>query len=130
PSDRMQNAIQWYYAGSEKGYIKLSHEFVAKQNRYTAGTDYVAPPAAYHLFHAYITHPLTINKQQLQLSLAVENIFNTSYKDYMDRFRYYAHRPGRNFILSLNYKFKKSHHEIKHLYFIHISFFLHFPILF
>lgn len=105
PSDRMQNAIQWYYAGPEKGYIKLSHEFVAKQNRYTAGTDYVAPPAAYHLFHAYITHPLTINKQQLQLSLAVENIFNTSYKDYMDRFRYYAHRPGRNFILSLNYKF-------------------------
>lgn len=105
PSDRMQNSIQWYYAAEGKGYVKLSHEFVAKQNRYTEGTDYVAPPAAYNLFNVYITHPLNINNNPFNLSLAVDNLFNTSYKDYMDRFRYYAHRPGRNFILSVNYKF-------------------------
>jgi iron complex outermembrane receptor protein len=35
----------------------------------------------------------------------VENILNTAYKDYMDRFRYYAHLQGRNVTLKLNYNF-------------------------
>ena len=104
PSDRLQNSIQWYFT-ENKGYVKLTHEFVAKQNRYEEGTDYVAPPAAYNLFNAYITQPFLINKQQINISFSVDNLFNKSYKDYMDRFRYYTDRPGRNFILSVNYKF-------------------------
>lgn len=105
PSDRLQNAIQWYYAGQKSGYIKISHEFVAKQTRFEEGSDYSAPPSAYNLFNAYITYPIQLKNQEFNLSLSAENLFNKSYKDYMDRFRYYAHRPGRNIILSVNYKF-------------------------
>ncbi|SEF72131.1 TonB-dependent receptor [Sphingobacterium lactis] len=105
PSDRLQHAIQWYFGKTDAAYLKFGHEFVAEQKRFEAGTDYTSPPPAYHLFNAFITQPLAVGKQQLHISLAVENLFNTSYKDYMDRFHYYAHRPGRNFILSLNFKF-------------------------
>lgn len=105
PSDRLQHEIQWFFIPSNKGYLKFSHEFVAKQDRYEEGTDYTAPPASYHLFHAYITQPIQLGQQKLNISLAVENLFNTSYKDYMDRFRYYSHRPGRNFLLSVNFNF-------------------------
>jgi len=105
PSDRFINSFQWYLDENEKGYVKLSHAYIAKQNRYEPSTDYTAPPAAYHLFNAFITHPIAIGKQHFNVSLAVENILNRSYKDYMDRFRYYAHSQGRNFILSFNYQF-------------------------
>ncbi len=39
-------------------------------------------------------------------SLTVENILDTSYRDYLDDMRYFADEPGRNFLISLNYTFK------------------------
>lgn len=39
-------------------------------------------------------------------SLAVQNLLNTSYRNYLNDLRYFADEPGRNIILSLNYQFK------------------------
>ncbi|WP_099367177.1 TonB-dependent receptor [Sphingobacterium sp. 1.A.4] len=108
PSDQFTQSLAWSYAPQDKGYVKLSHQFVAKQNRYEAGTDFMAPPPAYHLMHIHVSQAFRLGRetnQLVNLGLRVENIFNNQYKDYMDRFRYYAHRPGRNFILSINYTF-------------------------
>ena len=105
PADRIIHGIQWNYHESSKGYVKFNHQFVDKQHRYQEESDYTAPPAAYHLFHAYASQPINLGKRNAIISFAVENLFNKSYKDYMDRFRYYAHKPGRNFILSFNYTF-------------------------
>lgn len=38
-------------------------------------------------------------------SLQVDNILNAAYRDYMNRFRYYADEPGINITLRANYKF-------------------------
>ena len=35
----------------------------------------------------------------------IRNVFNTSYRVYTDRLRYFADDVGRNFVLSLNYRF-------------------------
>ncbi len=37
--------------------------------------------------------------------LAVKNVFNTSYRDYLNQIRYFADEPGRNFLFNINYNF-------------------------
>lgn len=105
PSDQMTHSLQWTYDRKNEGYIKFSHQFVAKQDRYEAGSDFAAPPAAYHLFHFYAAQPFQLGNNKASVALRVENLLNRSYKDYMDRFRYYADRQGRNIVLSLHYNF-------------------------
>lgn len=68
--------------------------------------DISTPPPAYHLLHfrSDITMPLS-EKTNLNLGLTVSNIFNTSYREYLNRLRYFADDLGRNVMLQvkLNY---------------------------
>ena len=38
-------------------------------------------------------------------SMAIQNVLNTSYRDYLNEMRYFADEPGRNFLFTLNYTF-------------------------
>ncbi|MEM6634142.1 MAG: TonB-dependent receptor, partial [Bacteroidota bacterium] len=63
--------------------------------------DILAPPESFFLanFHS------TIQEKQFILRFQVRNLLNTSYRTYTDRLRYFADDLGRNFILTLGYKF-------------------------
>ena len=37
------------------------------------------------------------------LGVTVQNVFNTSYRDYLNQMRYFADNPGRNFLFTINY---------------------------
>ncbi len=103
PSDRVQQSMQ--YSFNRKAYVKVNHLFVAKQNRYEKGSDYAVPPPSYHLLGILSSYNFPIQRHTLVCQLGVENILNVAYKDYMDRFRYYAHAPGRNLSFKINYSF-------------------------
>lgn len=108
PADRLQHALSWHYAGAEQdgSYLKMTHRFVAAQTRYELNSDYAAPPASYHLFDVVGSKQIAWGTdQKLNVMLAAENIFNTAYKDYMDRFRYFTHQMGRNINLKISYQF-------------------------
>ncbi|PHR93886.1 MAG: TonB-dependent receptor [Leeuwenhoekiella sp.] len=63
-------------------------------------------PAAYSLFHlASSAEFKVLNQSTLTLGLFVDNIFNTAYRDYLNRQRYFADNLGRNFKIQikLNY---------------------------
>ena len=45
------------------------------------------------------------NKGKFGGQLEVRNIFNTSYRDYLNLLRYFADEPGRNILITLNYTF-------------------------
>ncbi len=66
-----------------------------------ADFDILAPPDGYFLtdFHA------TAQKKQLVLRFQVRNLFDTSYRNYTDRIRYFADDLGRNIILTVGYSF-------------------------
>ena len=85
----------------------IGHTFVAKQTRFEPSQELVpTTPDAYHLFEASIGGTLDIGKRQtLDIRLSAENLFNTEYKEYTNRFRYYAHDLGRNVYLRINYNF-------------------------
>lgn len=63
--------------------------------------DILAPPPAFLLAH----FSYQSSWKQLSWRFQVKNIFNTSYRNYTDRMRYFADDLGRNFVLSLDYKF-------------------------
>jgi len=64
--------------------------------------DISTPPAAYNLFHFYsdATFNLT-DKTKLNIAFAINNLLNTSYRNYLNRLRYFADDLGRNITLQL-----------------------------
>ena len=108
PPMRFEHALSWSYLGNKQpnSYLKLNHRYVGRQTRYEADSDYAAPPAAYHLVDVLASKEFGSDEQHTWTAmLSVENIFNRSYKDYMDRLHYYAHQMGRNFQLKISHQF-------------------------
>jgi iron complex outermembrane receptor protein len=64
--------------------------------------DISTPPPGYHLMHFESDITLQLSKKtDLNIGLNVTNIFNTSYREYLNRLRYFADDLGRNFMLQL-----------------------------
>ena len=63
--------------------------------------DFAAAPDGYFLLN--IQAGFTIKRNMI--SLSVDNALNTTYRNYLDMFRYYADQPGRNFTLRYQYNF-------------------------
>jgi iron complex outermembrane recepter protein len=64
--------------------------------------DVSTPPPAYHLLHFQSDITLNLSsKTDLNIGLVVTNIFNTSYREYLNRLRYFADDLGRNMMLQL-----------------------------
>ena len=83
--------------------LALTHEWTAHQAHYPEDLDLSPPPPSYNLLHLNATWSLP--GQPLEISLQVRNLTNNSYRIYLDRFRYFADRPGINFVLNLKYQF-------------------------
>lgn len=103
--------------------LNLTHEWVAKQNRFP-DLDFTTPvlnpelgeleqtevnisesPDAFQLVHVGMEMPLQWNQMDLRIAINVHNVFDTSYRNYLNRQRFYADEVGRNFQLQiqLNY---------------------------
>ncbi|NME68544.1 TonB-dependent receptor [Flammeovirga aprica] len=63
--------------------------------------DFMSAPEGYFLLDA--SFGFKVN--QLSANLSVQNVFNTSYRNYLNQFRYFADDMGRNFLFSINYNF-------------------------
>ncbi len=120
PSFRLSSTI--FYSKEEWSdfNVSLNYVFVAEQNRYPdynfetyiASTntfelvDISTPPPAYNIFNFQAGMTFKVfNKNELNVLARVDNIFNTSYREYLNRLRYFADDTGRNISiqLQLNY---------------------------
>ena len=64
--------------------------------------DISSPPKGYHLIHFYSEFTLKMNKKiNLNIGLSVNNVFDTSYRNYLNSLRYFADELGRNITLQL-----------------------------
>ncbi|MBL7913430.1 MAG: TonB-dependent receptor [Bacteroidia bacterium] len=91
---------------TKSNHLMVSVNQVLKQYRVPDEADYVAPPSGYVLLNAEAGTILTFGKQAIHLSLNVTNLLNTSYRDYLNRFRYYADEQGRNVSLKIKVPFQ------------------------
>lgn len=112
PSDRISagfdlhhdfKKIQHVHAG-----MTVLHTFKQK-NTPLLIADYKPSPNGYTVLNADAGFDYAIHEHHtLSFSIAAENITNTAYRDYMNRFRYYADEPGWNLIFRLRYSFSKT----------------------
>ncbi len=100
--------------------FSLQSEWVFEQNEFpdfnfetqnpttgeTVLLDISTPPAAYSLFHFFGQATFDINQRtSLNMSLSVNNIFNTTYRNYLNRLRFFADEIGRNIQLQFKLNF-------------------------
>lgn len=107
PSNRLENGVSYQFGKRENNFsskIYFSNLLVAQQNR-EPDFDLAKAPQGYSIWNTGIQSEVKTGKNKLNIGLHVNNLFNTSYKDYMNRFRYYTHEMGRNILLKLNYEF-------------------------
>lgn len=68
--------------------------------------DISSPPKGYHLLHFYSEMTFKINKKNsLTTSFSVQNIMNTTYRDYLNRQRFYVDEMGRNVQIQLKFNY-------------------------
>ncbi|WP_421977350.1 TonB-dependent receptor [Roseivirga seohaensis] len=67
--------------------------------------DFLAAPAGYTNFGFSVGFKVPVSENYIAVYASVENMFNNSYRDYMNRLRYYSDEVGRNFSIKLNYSF-------------------------
>ncbi len=108
PANRLENSL--VYAQKDWGKwkdieVKLGHTLVGKQNRVPANVDFTEPPESYQLIHFEVGAKFPLQQNTLGIHFEVQNVFNTVYRDYLNRLRYFADETGRNFALRLNYHF-------------------------
>ncbi|MEZ4847667.1 MAG: hypothetical protein R3B93_03380 [Bacteroidia bacterium] len=60
------------------------------------GQDFTEPPDGYSLIHAKAGMTMPLDKFRLQFGLTVDNLLNVTYRNYLNRFRYFADEMGRN----------------------------------
>jgi iron complex outermembrane receptor protein len=67
--------------------------------------DFMEAPPAYALINLSAGFSIKRDKVRYNFRATAENLLNTSYREYTNRFRYYADDLGRNFILSFKFIF-------------------------
>lgn len=96
--------------------IELQSEYTFRQNEFPDNNfeafipetntleliDVSTPPDAYHLLHLHTNADFNLGKNSmLNVGVSVKNIFDTSYRNYLNRLRYYADDLGRNISINL-----------------------------
>ncbi len=107
PANRIQSGINWQIAKYKKlknVFIQINHQYVFEQTNVPAGIDFTNAPAAYQLFDfSFGANDFT--KAKINWSIGMQNALNSSYRDYLSRYRYYALDAGRNVFIKLSIPF-------------------------
>ncbi len=85
--------------------VGFEGRFVMRQNSFPRDIDYVDPPAGYSLFDVHMHGEFAVADQPVRMQFGVHNLFNTRYRDYLSRFRYFIDNLGRNVTFSLSVPF-------------------------
>ena len=107
PADRIETGLSYQFLSGiskNKSKISFSNLAVAQQTR-EPDFDLAPAPPAYMLWNLGIQTGIQFGDNKLNIGLQVTNLFNETYKDYMNRFRYFSHELGRNVMIKLNYEF-------------------------
>ncbi len=102
PADRFDNSLRYdigKWGRTKNWYVSTGVLTVLKQTRVPPNSDYVPPPDGYTLLNANAGFECPVKNRQLNIELAGYNLANRSYRDYLNRFRYYADDLGINVVL-------------------------------
>lgn len=118
PPAQFNNTVTWYDALNSGLDVRLGNQLVWQQNRFP-DNDYTVnvpnesgtfdetivrisqTPAAYHLWNTGVSYAFA----KAKINLTVNNLLNTTYRNYLNRQRFYADEVGRDIQLQFIYNF-------------------------
>ena len=86
-------------------YIGMDFKYVWEQTHYKNGQDFISPPEAYQLVGLKLGTEIKWNKTKIDVYSKVANVLNTTYRDYLNRLRYFADENGRSITLGFEISF-------------------------
>ncbi len=116
PPANLSNTLQYKNEALNNLRIGVESNYVFRQNEFPDTNteiylpiserveviDLSTPPPAYHLMHLNADADFkAFGNSALSVGLTFNNIFNTEYRDYLNRLRYYADDLGGNIVLRL-----------------------------
>ena len=118
----INNEVQFSLGEFKKFNAIIGNKFVNKQNLFPNNNsittviengkkvdkivDISTPPPAYNLIGAdFRWGPYSLTSSKVSISLSIDNIFNVSYRNYLNRLRYYADEQGRTALLQIKFSY-------------------------
>ena len=106
PAQQFRGRLKYTFAeslGLKNGYWWLGGNYTDQQSRIELNEDFALTPEAYFLLDTELG--AQYKETPLHFIFGMKNILNTSYRDYMNRYRYYADDLGISIYTTLNYTF-------------------------
>jgi len=100
PPDRFEYLIRYQFK-KHKQYVSWGITQISMQKRVEVNADFLPPPKGYIL--GQVHWGISINK--FDFGVSVTNAFNQAYRDYLNRFRYFADDQGQNISFRATYRF-------------------------
>jgi iron complex outermembrane receptor protein len=95
-------SLQSAYHFKQNEFPNNNFEVYIPQTETYQEVDISSTPNAYHLLNFNSNIDINLNqKSKLTVGFSITNLMNTSYRNYLNRLRYYADDLGRNFLLNL-----------------------------
>ncbi len=85
--------------------FQINSRLVFEQKNILPSQDFVAPPGSYYLIGLKASAEKQLSKLRLNMYVRVENLLNETYRDYLNRQRYFADDLGFNLIVGINISF-------------------------
>lgn len=85
--------------------LEINGSYIAEQTRVPVGLDFSTPPAGYALVGVSLSAERPLGNDLIAVGLRGDNLGNVRYRDYLDRFRYYADARGTDLTLWLRFTF-------------------------
>ncbi len=116
PSANIANRLVYINPKLKGLQLSLGSTYVFRQNEFpnnnfevfipetqtTELLDISTPPDGYHLLDFGAEYPFSLgSKSKIVVGLSAENLLNASYRNYLNRFRFYADDLGRNILLNI-----------------------------
>jgi iron complex outermembrane recepter protein len=122
PPLNFSTVLSWNTKKWNDLFLELKHTISATQNRYP-DYDFTSsivqngnlvpvevplskPPKGFQLLHFYSEiKPKVFKKIETVFTFSIDNVLNTSYREYLNKFRFYADEMGRNFRVQLKFNY-------------------------
>jgi iron complex outermembrane recepter protein len=85
--------------------LSIEGAYTAKQKNWDEEGELLVPPDDYFLVSGKIETGIKLKSNKLNAGLQVDNLFNTEYRDYLNRLRYFADEQGLSVRINLRYEF-------------------------
>jgi len=108
PPAYVASGISWAFNDTpvlKNSRIAIEGEYTATQIHWDQESELLPPPDDFFLLGIRLSSGIRLGTNIIQAGLSIENIFNTRYRDYLNRLRYFADEQGINVRFNVRYEF-------------------------